>query len=204
MTNKEKIHKIFSELNNLSYIEPDDVPNIKLYMDQVTTFMDENLADFKRSPEEKLLTKTMINNYTKNDVLPPPIKKKYSEDHMYLLIFIYYLKSVLCINDIRKVLEPMQKYFFDADDDSFSIKNIYEKIYDMQQKLNATLIPDVMKEYVGTKRVFEEVKDSEQREYLDLFAYIAALSFDVYQKKHLIEHIIDSVFSKDSEETSEN
>ena len=57
-------------------------------MDQVTTFMDSNLKDSKRYNADKILTKTMINNYAKNNLLPPPLKKKYSKEHILVLIFI--------------------------------------------------------------------------------------------------------------------
>ena len=82
-TNSE-IFDIIRKLGSIDYIDPDEIPNIALYMDQITTFMDANLADSKRSEDDKILTKTMINNYTKNDLLPPPVKKKYSKEHIYL------------------------------------------------------------------------------------------------------------------------
>ena len=63
------LNSILEELSSLSYVHPGDVPNINLYMDQVTTFMDEQLASTKRYPDDKILTKTMINNYAKNNLL---------------------------------------------------------------------------------------------------------------------------------------
>ena len=92
--NEESIMDIISKLRDIDYINPEDIPNIDLYMDQVTTFMDARLASCKRSDDDKILTKTMINNYTKNNLLPPPEKKKYSKEHMFLLIFLYYFKNV--------------------------------------------------------------------------------------------------------------
>ena len=74
--NEESIMDIISKLRDIDYINPEDIPNIDLYMDQVTTFMDARLASCKRSDDDKILTKTMINNYTKNNLLPPPEKKK--------------------------------------------------------------------------------------------------------------------------------
>ena len=94
MTNKEIIASI---IDKLDYIDPETIPNIDLYMDQVTTFMDSNLQDSKRRSQDKILTKTMINNYAKNNLLPPPIRKKYSKDHILMLIFIYYLFLMLCL-----------------------------------------------------------------------------------------------------------
>ena len=70
------IEHIIKELDNPNYVNPDDIPNIDLYMDQVTTFMDKYLGGCKRNEDHKILTKTMINNYAKNHLLPSPEKKK--------------------------------------------------------------------------------------------------------------------------------
>lgn len=105
---REEFHRM---LEGLSFVSADDIPRIDLYMDQVLTFMEEHLASSARDPEhDKILTKTMINNYVKNDVLIPPVRKKYGMDHMLLLLMIYYLKSYLSIGDIQRVLEPLKAY----------------------------------------------------------------------------------------------
>ena len=106
-TNDERIQDILKRLDTLSYIRPEEIPGIDLYMDQVTTFMDEHLKNTKRYPEDKVLTKTMINNYAKNNLLPAPNKKKYSREHILLLIFIYYFKNILSINDIEELFRPI-------------------------------------------------------------------------------------------------
>ena len=99
-------------------IHTSDIPGIDLYMDQVTTFLQENLRGLSRDPEDdKFLTKTMINNYVKNKVLIPPVKKKYSREHMMLLIMIYYMKSFLSIGDIREVIAPLMERYADASSD---------------------------------------------------------------------------------------
>ena len=109
-------------------IPPEDIPNIGLYMDQVTTLMDTRLASSKRYPDDKILTKTMINNYTKNKLLPPSNKKKYSREHIFLLIMIYYLKSILSISFAEYSLsEEESKYL---DDFSF----IYQLCYDIYMR----------------------------------------------------------------------
>ena len=91
------LHDLLNSLDSLEGIRPEEIPNIALYMDQVTTFMDAQLASSRRFESDKVLTKTMINNYAKNKLLPPPVKKKYSPEHMMLLVFIYYFKNILSI-----------------------------------------------------------------------------------------------------------
>ena len=108
---QDMIGSILESISRIDYIKPEDIPNINLYMDQVTTFMEEQLASSKRYPEDKILTKTMINNYAKNNLLPSPEKKRYSREHLLLLIFIYYFKNILSINDIQTLLGPIRKIF---------------------------------------------------------------------------------------------
>ena len=112
---KDMLNSILSSISRIEYVRPGSIPNIDLYMDQVTTFMEEQLASTKRHEEDKILTKTMINNYAKNNLLPPPVKKKYSKEHVLALIFIYYFKNILSIKDIPgysnlinlEMLEPL-------------------------------------------------------------------------------------------------
>ena len=106
---RRELDKIF---DSFPHIHTTDIPGIDLYMDQVTTFLQENLRGLSRDPEDdKFLTKTMINNYVKNKVLLPPVRKKYSREHMMLLIMIYYMKSFLSIGDIRSITGPvMERY----------------------------------------------------------------------------------------------
>ena len=82
------LNSILASIERIDYVKSADIPNIDLYMDQVTTFMDDHLQNSKRYEDDKILTKTMINNYAKNNLLPAPEKKKYSKDHLLLLTFI--------------------------------------------------------------------------------------------------------------------
>ena len=95
-TNEERLTDILNRLDSISYIKLDRIPEIDLYMDQVTSFMEEHLKKAKRNPEDKALTKTMINNYAKNNLLPPPVKKKYTKEHMIMLLFINIEKNNTC------------------------------------------------------------------------------------------------------------
>ena len=105
---KDLLNSILESLGRIEYIKPEDIPGIDLYMDQVTTFMDKRLKSSARYPgDDKILTKTMINNYAKNDLLPAPNKKKYSKEHILVLIFMYYYKGILSIGDIQKLMSPL-------------------------------------------------------------------------------------------------
>lgn len=188
---KNLINSILESVSRIDYIKPEDLPNIDLYMDQVTTFMDARLASCKRSDDDKILTKTMINNYTKNNLLPPPEKKKYSKEHMFLLIFLYYFKNVLSISDIQKIFAPLTEMFFGGKSDDISLEDIYKEIFTMEKELTNNLTKDVVRRFRSSQEIFSEVTDEAESDYLSRFAYICMLSFDVYIKKQLIERIID-------------
>lgn len=175
--------------SSLNFIDPADVPSIELYMDQVTTFLEEKLNNNKRNEEEKTMTKTMINNYTKNDLLPPPNKKRYTKEHLILLIYIYYLKNLLSINDIQTLLKPMIEDYFGSNDPSKSIDQIYAKIFNHQKDH----YKDIQKSIMNTFHRASEMYDPQNEGYLHDMSLIALLSADVYVKKKYIEHLIDNM-----------
>ncbi len=190
----EELRELLDRLKEISYVQPDELPNIDLYMDQVTTFMDRHLAPSKRYDEDKLLTKTMINNYTKNELLPSPSKKKYSKDHMYLLILIYYLKSVLSITDIQAILKPLNEKFFDGAGE-VPFEKIYEEIFAIQKAQSDVVAKDLARKWKAVQGTYDEVKKKDQQEFLRKLSLICMLSFDVYMKKQIIEQIIDKEFA---------
>lgn len=193
--NQEFVNSLLQRLAKLNYIKPGDVPNIDLYMDQVTTFMDEHLSDVKRYEDDKILTKTMINNYTKNDLLPPPVKKKYSKEHIYVLTFIYYLKNILSISDIQKLLNPLTDKFFNKEELP-DLEYIYSEIYNMEKAQIASLSKDVVERMQVAKEAFLDVENEEDKDFLQLFSLVGLLSFDVYMKKNIIESLIDDYTNK--------
>ena len=141
--NTEFVTSVLKKLAKLNYIKPGDVPNINLYMDQVTTFMDEHLSDSKRHEDDKILTKTMINNYTKNNLLPAPVKKKYSRDHLYVLAFIYYLKNILTISDIQKLINPLTEKCFNTDSTP-DMDDVYREVYNLCKSQVSGLSRDIL------------------------------------------------------------
>ena len=131
-TNEERLETLLSWLSRQTHVEPEQIPNIDLYMDQVTTFMEEHLKHTRRHPEDKVLTKTMINNYAKNNLLPPPVKKKYSKDHLLMLIFIYYFKSLLSFSDIEELFAPITSRHFSGQGSRLSLEDVYREVFTLE------------------------------------------------------------------------
>ena len=191
------IRNILDRVSRIGYVKPEDIPNIDLYMDQVTTFMEAQLAHSNRYEDDKILTKTMINNYTKNNLLPPPVKKKYSREHLLLLVFIYYFKNILSIKDIETVLAPLTEKYF-PDGNSFELADIYKEVCKIEKEQLDSIKENVTATYEKSAETFTHLADGEDKEILQQFAFICSLSFDVYIKKMIIERIIDDLSSKSS------
>ena len=186
----DMLKSILEHISGLDYIKTADIPNIELYMDQVTTFMDSQMASSKRYPDDKVLTKTMINNYAKNHLLPSPNKKKYSKEHVLMLIFIYYFKSFLSISDIQALLTPLADRYFQKED-GLNVEDLYNEVFGMEKEQVEYLKKDLMEKYQTASKSFADAGEKD-REFLTMFSFICLLSFDVYMKKQLIESIIDS------------
>ena len=183
------LNSILASIKRIDYVKSADIPNIDLYMDQVTTFMEEALGSSKRYPEDKILTKTMINNYAKNDLLPPPIKKKYSKEHLMILTFIYYFKGILSIKDIESLLTPITTRYFHTDSE-LDITRIYDEVCAHDKERTAILQEDIKALFQASSETFSDVT-GEDKEFLQFFSLICMLSLDVYVKKMLIEKMID-------------
>ena len=188
--NDEFLNNILRDLQDSKHIPLEDLPNIDLYMDQLTTFMDNRLASTKRYSEDKVLTKTMINNYAKNKILPSPNKKQYTTEHLITLLFIYYFKSFLSITDIQKLLEPIEEKYFDQD--KINLKHIYSEVFSMEDEALKKLRADVEEKYATSRESFAEVPEKD-RDLLQKFAFICELCFDVYLKKTIVEKLIDDL-----------
>ena len=189
---KKDLQNMIQGFNTIDFITPETVPDIDLYMDQITTFMDTQLASCKRYPDDKILTKTMINNYTKNDLIPPPVKKKYSKEHLLLLIFVYYMKDFLSISDIKTLIGPITDRFFHRTDEGITLHEIYQRINGLEKAHINPIIEDLNGNLSTALEAFADV-DEDDRDYLQTFAFICLLSIDVYVKKQLIEHLADEI-----------
>lgn len=189
---RDLLREVMEKFKDLSYINPEDIPDIPLYMDQITTFMDSRLAACKRYPDDKILTKTMINNYTKNKLIPPPDKKKYSKEHLLLLIYVYYLKDFLSISDIKTLLDPLEEMHF-RNNEGLSMQEIYESAFKLVKGQTGYMARDILRRWKASTHTFPAPEEGEEEEYLQIFAFVCLLSFDVYVKKKLIETMVDTL-----------
>ena len=182
------IEEVFKRYTDGSYIKASMLPDLDLYVDQITTFLTRHLAKTIRFEDDKIMTKTMINNYTKNHLLPPPDKKKYSRDHILLMVFIYYFKNFLPISDIKTILGPLTDKYFHKDAD-LNLEAIYTTLFSKEDTFVQEVLENVMKQFHMSADLFPDAPKADQAS-LREFTFICMLSLDIYLKKQLIEAIL--------------
>jgi hypothetical protein len=105
----DNINQIIEQLGLEANLALDEIPQIDLYMDQVIQLFENKFTETKRNEDDKVLTKTMINNYAKGKLIFPIQNKKYSKEHLILISLIYQLKGALSINDIKVTLQEINQ-----------------------------------------------------------------------------------------------
>lgn len=177
--NNELFSQILKQTQNQSYLKSEDIPALDLYMDQIMTLFDIHLSDNKRYETDKLLTKTMINNYSKEGLLKPIKGKKYSKEHILQMLMIYSLKNTISIQEIKKVLQPYH-------DKTEAIEPLYNDFLNTREDL-LNIVTTSLQEFVVKK----EMDLNQQDQMTMLLLLICTLS---NQYKIIAEKMLDTFY----------
>jgi hypothetical protein len=183
----EDTEQLIKNLNLENGVLLEDIPKIDLYIDQVIQLFETSFADVKRNEEEKILTKTMINNYAKGKLFYPVQNKKYTRNHIMLISLIYQMKSVLSINDVKRVLDGLNEK---AMQQNLNLESFYESYLELQQS-NIGIFTEGLKEQAEqVKRKAAEVEDAEEMEEILLIASLVHTS-NLYRRA--AEKLVDDM-----------
>nr|WP_267495746.1 DUF1836 domain-containing protein [Bacillus pretiosus] len=164
----------------------EDIPNVDLYVDQVVQLFENTYSDTTRTDDEKVLTKTMINNYAKGKLFIPIKNKKYSKEHMILISLIYQLKGALSINDIKSSLENINESLLN--DDSFELNTLYKDYLSLTEKNVESFTQDV-NNLVSEVSEISSLKDPNLEKFLLLTSFVSMSN--MYRR--LAEKLIDDL-----------
>ncbi|TYQ16329.1 UNVERIFIED_CONTAM: uncharacterized protein DUF1836 [Acetivibrio alkalicellulosi] len=193
MVDKKELEEIINELSLTDNIKLDDIPSLELYIDQVTSFLNEKFDCHRRDDSDKTLTKTMINNYTKAKVLMPPKNKKYSKDHIILLILVCKLKNILSINDIRSLFGPILNDISTTEDNIISLEDIYSTYTEIINAEFSNFDDELNVKFQLINEKSDKIEND--KEIAELFLTIVMLVAQANANKRLAEKLIDKYFS---------
>lgn len=173
--------EIVKQVANKTDLKSQDIPALDLYMDQIMTLFENNLKDNKRYEDDKLLTKTMINNYSKAGVIKPVKGKKYTKEQIIGMLLIYNLKNTLTIQEIKEVLAPIYET-------NESLEDIYDRFIEIKTKQTQQL-ELIIKNIIDSYQL--SIDDKNER-----LITIMVLSALANQLTSIIEGIIDSFYKE--------
>ena len=181
--------KIIEKCGIEQQLELKDIPEIDLYMDQVIQLFEKKFEKAKRYDDEKILTKTMINNYAKGKLFYPIKNKKYSKEHIILISLIYQLKGSLTIKDIKSILDPLNKWTSEED---FPLDDFYESYLSLANN-NVTYVKNnIMEINKDVKNKVTSISE-EGNHYLERLLTIIAFVQMSNMYRKIAETLVDEI-----------
>lgn len=185
----ENINQLIEQLSLESNITLEDIPNIDLYMDQVIQLFESKFNSTKRDPDDKVLTKTMINNYAKGKLLIPIKNKKYSKEHLILISLIYQLKGALSINDIKSTLEEINKK---VEEEEINLEHFYRSYLELTQNNVQRFKEDIQHRAVEASEEVKKMEDMND-DYLEMVLLISSLVNVSNLYRRAAERLVDQI-----------
>lgn len=119
------------QLTNMHFPRWEELPQLDLYIDQVVIYMQNLLSPFEK---ENPVTSTMINNYVKQKIVSPPVRKKYSREHLACFLVILTMKRLMNISALGIIIGNMKQ--------TFGMENAYNLFCtEMEYALKSTFSP---------------------------------------------------------------
>lgn len=186
------LQDLVSTLHLENIITREDIPAIDLYMDQVTQLFERTYEKGKRHDTDKVLTKTMINNYAKGKLLFPIKNKRYTKEHIMLIQFIYQLKGALSINDVRTTLYELNNL---VEAGEINLDDLYDRYTTLTgaqvEEFKASI--DALSEEVEQAK--QELND-EGTGYIEQLLMIVSLVHYSNMYRKLAEQLVESLYGE--------
>ena len=183
-------------------IDADSFPDFELYIDQATNFLNMGLSAYVENNKNPAITKAMINNYSKRGIVPRPVNKKYSKEHMILFAMVFYLKGLFPFDEIETLMKPIIDNYNSDLEDKIDLENIYRFAMETQEEKRANMLEAVENETERIKKNFLDVGLADDQ-LLEIFTLIVSLTLKAEADKYLASALLKEYFVKPANEKAE-
>ncbi len=190
-----------SKIKEFGLIDSASLPEIDLYIDQVSTFLKQKIDAVDETLSERYITKPMINNYAKKGLIARPDGKKYSSDHMLMILMVVYLRGIFKMEDISKIMKPLIENHNSEFEDTIHPADLYDTARSAAEKHITALLSDVDEDVEFIKRRLEDT-DLADDDRMEIFTLILTLAMRADAEKYLASRLMN-VFFKDPENEKE-
>lgn len=189
---KDNLHEFnewLNSLTNFSLPKWRALPDLDLYMDQVVTYLERELAPLSNEDDEKMITTWMINNYVKGNLLNSPVQKKYSKEHIAYLLAICSIKQILSISDIAQLFDFQKSSERDS-----------SVIYEFFRATQSEMIKNISKENIEKVGPLIEKGDNIQDSQANCYLYnlVFKLAIEAEVKKIIANKILSILTNADN------
>lgn len=198
MRYEEFVNIQLGKLKKAGLIDPDSIPDIDLYIDQVETYFKNQTSDIDSETVKRFLTKTMINNYAKHNMIPRPDGKKYTADHIMMIAMVGYLKGIFKMEEIEYLMRPLVDNYNSDFDDSIDPGVIYRTACETNADFAEHMSEEIDNNMTTIKKIFQNNELDDGR--LEAFTLILSLAMRADMEKYIAERLIEKYFIEPANE----
>ena len=123
-------------------LRSEEIPAIDLYLDQILSLALKKKQESSSRFQDRVLTKTMVNNYSKDGLIRPIKGKKYSKEHILQMLLVSEMKNTLSIGEIRCVLQGLYQL---PDYSQEKLDRVYTRYLEAKERQRAAFVDLVMR-----------------------------------------------------------
>ena len=139
------INTLRDDIDSWEPVKWESLPDIDLYMDQVVTYLRRQLALFQDDSEASLVTRSIINNYVKDGIVPRPVNKRYAREQLSSLMMACVLKRVLPMQQVKQLLRPGDQESYAAF--SLGLKKALSREAEALERMEGDSLQDLALDY---------------------------------------------------------
>ena len=180
--NPKNLEMLIQSAVNQSCLEPEQIPDLDLYIDQILMLFEDKLGDTRRREKDKIVTKSMVNNYSKERMIRPMKGKKYTREQVLQILMICSLKNMLSIGDIKQVMTILMENGIEAK----GLEEIFSTNRVNQQKVKESI-----------SHILSALQDSytDEMDTVEVVSLILGLASISGYCKRISEALIDNFFA---------
>ena len=202
MRYEEYLKTQLGKLKDAGLIMTQDLPEMDLYIDQVSTVFRKFMDKLDDSLAEKYVTKPMINNYAKRGLIARPEGKRYTKDHMVMIAMVFYLRSIFKMEDISKIMKPLIDNYSSEYDDTISPELVYALAQEATENRLQEFLSGIDESVSVIKREMEDTDIADDQS-MEVLILILTLAMRAEIEKYLAERLMKAYFEQPEKEKKE-
>ncbi len=181
---RDELIGIAVDATNDAELKSSEIPAIDLYVDQIINLISGKLAEGSERYRGRQLTKTMINNYSKDGIIMPIKGKKYTREQVIQILCIYSLKNTLSINEIKRLLYGAYSISDFGADELVALYDSHEEIKGETRELCMRLLNDDIIDNLS-------LDPSDEADYISIICALVSMSAHL---KNIAQALIETKF----------